>query len=160
MRILILLLVLALACPAQMIMGVVGAKATSVTNLLVSPSDLTNAAWIIAGTGCTKTNATHFAAAGAGCTLYQQVDGLSTSTNYTVAVTVTKASGTDTWGGLTLYTAGWATLCSADAGGITTVPKNLTCTASTGANTSVLFSVGTWDAVTASITVSGATLHK
>ena len=151
----------ALATKASLInSAVTTSTAYTTTNLLVSPTDFTNAAWTLGGTGCTLTATTVIAAAGSvSCTLTQTVS-VSTSTTYTFGLTDTLTSGSGVWSDLQpQLTTTWANMC--DAGGFTPsgTPTFESCSGSSSTATSVQvkFLISGTGPMTVSLT--GVTFH-
>ena len=151
----------ALATKASLInSAVTTSTAYTTTNLLVSPTDFTNAAWTLGGTGCTLTATTVIAAAGSvSCTLTQTVS-VSTSTTYTFGLTDTLTSGSGVWSDLQpKLTTTWANMC--DAGGFTPsgTPTFESCSGSSSTATSVQvkFLISGTGPMTVSLT--GVTFH-
>lgn len=135
-----------------------GTPVAVVTNLLVSPADITNGAWQIAGAGCSKSSATTYTSTAALCSLWQVVS-VAASTSYTVSVSIS-ATGASQGATLSLSTTGFSQLCHQDIPVLTGSLQLLTCTVSSGANTSVQFEIDTDNAVASVLTLSGATLHQ
>jgi len=134
-------------------------QSSGAPNLLVSPNDITNAAWIAAGTGCSKTNATTLTYSASPCSLFQVVN-VSTNSSYTASVTLKLASGTGDFVANGIFTTAWVRLCQSAGVAISSTPSVYACTVSSGANAQVLMEIDTDGTAAGTMTISGATIHQ
>jgi hypothetical protein len=134
------------------------AVGASTPSLLVSPGDITNAAWQSAGTGCAKTNATTYTTVSAVCSLWQVVT-VAANTTYVATITLNQTSGAPQPITFSISTTGFAQLCSAAFNLVLGTPHTFTCSVSSGANTQLQLEIDSGAATASSITISGASFQ-
>jgi hypothetical protein len=134
-------------------------RSATVVNLLSHPTDISNAAWLKDNTSAT--NATTLVTSGTSQQhdMYQSV-AISPSTTYTIAVTVSRASGS---GYLILYAldSTFSNINNCADWAVNSTPTLITCTFASGANTSFYWQVAADPTDTsATFTITGATVHQ
>ena len=137
--------------------SVSGAAYVIYPNLLAYPTNITNAAWD--KTASSATNATTWVTAGSGApSLNQYTITVTASTNYTVSVTGA-AVGTDAGLTLDIYDSAFSPIVDDFQWLTSGTPHTFTHTFSSGANTTIHFSLNS-AALVQTFTITGATLHR